>query len=165
MSHRAFRRFGFAQHEVVAKWPEIVGPALARCSLPERLTTVQDETKGGTLYIRVQGSMAPELQHFEPLVIERINSFYGYKAVERLSFRHGPVPLSLKKQDRPNVVLSDSQERLLQDQLQQIKDEKLKNSLYKLGKEIFGQEKQEKPKKKPRFSRRGLGSHTVKPEK
>lgn len=162
MSSRAFRRFGFAQHEIVAKWPEIVGPALAACSLPERLTYTQDEKKGGTLYIRIQGSMAPELQHFEPLVIERINSFYGYRAVERLSFRHGPVPLRPKKQPRPEVVLSDSQEKYLKSQLDGVRDEKLKRSLYQLGKEVIGAKSPEKPKKRPRFSRRGLGNNTQK---
>jgi hypothetical protein len=36
--------------------------------------------------------MAVELQHLEPVIIERINSYFGYRAVARLSMIRGPLP-------------------------------------------------------------------------
>ena len=44
---------------------------------------------------RVRQSLEPlaiELQHLEPVVIERINGYFGYRAVERLSMVRGPLP-------------------------------------------------------------------------
>lgn len=157
-SDRAFRRYGFSQREIISRWPDIVGPALADCSLPERLTFPRNEKNGGTLYIRVQGSMALELQHFESVVIERINSYYGYQAVERLVYRHGPVPIRRRKSRRPQPVLTDSQKKILEGQLADVKNTELYEALYKLGSEVLCTKKPEKTKTRRRFTRRGMGS-------
>ena len=157
-SSRAFRRYGFSQREIVSRWPDIVGPALADCSLPERLTFPRDDKRGGTLYIRVQGSMALELQHFEPMVIERINGYYGYQAVEKLSFRHGPVPLRIRKKLRQPPPLTDSQQKQLEDQLEGVSNPDLYQALFRLGREIFSVKIPEKTTGQSRFKRRGLGS-------
>ncbi len=157
-SNRAFRRYGFSQREIISRWTDIVGPALADCSLPERLTFPRDEKCGGTLYIRVQGSMAPELQHFEPMVIERINSYYGYSAVERLSYRHGPVPIRTRKTKHSEPNLTDSQEKLLQGQLEGVRNPELHKALYRLGSEVLSVKKPEKTKNRLQFTRRGKGS-------
>lgn len=87
----AFRRFGFQQSAVVARWAEIVGPEYARHSAPEALTFPHGRKSGGTLRIRVTGAFAPMLSHVEPQVIERTNRFFGYAAVARIQLRHGDV--------------------------------------------------------------------------
>ena len=157
--NRAFRRYGFSQREIVARWPDIVGPALADCSLPERLTFPRDEKRGGSLYIRVQGSMALELQHFEPMLIERINSYYGYQAVERLIYRHGPVPMRRQKTRPVSAALTDSQKENLEEQLAGVTNKELYKALYGLGREVFSAKKPEETKSQYRFTRRGMGSN------
>ncbi len=89
---KAFRRFGFAQNAVVARWSEIVGEQYARYSTPEAITFPVGKKAGGTLKVVVTGSFAPMLKHVEPQVIERINRFFGYPAVARLALRHGDLP-------------------------------------------------------------------------
>ncbi len=155
---RAFRRYGFSRREIIARWPDIVGSALAECSLPERLTFPRDDKHGGSLYIRVQGSMAVELQHFEPMVIDRINSYYGYRAVERLIYRHGPVPVPPRKTRRLSPDLTDSQKKQLEGQLKEVKSRELRQALYRLGSELLSVKKPEKTKHQRRFTRRGMGS-------
>jgi hypothetical protein len=73
------KRRGLASGRVVSEWTEIVGATLAACSCPERLSQPRDGGPG-TLKIRVDGPMAVELQHLEPVIIERINSYFGYRA-------------------------------------------------------------------------------------
>lgn len=158
VSNQAFRRYGFGQREIISRWADIVGPALADCSLPERLTFPRDEKQGGTLYIRIQGSMAPELQHFEPMVIERINSYYGYQAVARLSYRHGPVPLRTRYKPRPPLELTDSQKKDLEAHLAGVTNPELYQALYRLGTEIVAVKKPVKTKNRLKFTRRGMGS-------
>lgn len=85
------KRRGLASGRVVAEWPEIVGATLASCSCPERLSQPRDGGPG-TLKIRVDGPLAVELQHLEPVIIERINGYFGYRAVARLSMIRGPLP-------------------------------------------------------------------------
>ena len=92
----AFRRFGFIQASVVSRWPEIVGERYARVSSPESIRFPAGKKSDGVLSIVVQGAHAPLMQHLAPLIVERVNRFFGYSAVARLSFRQGS-PLARKE--------------------------------------------------------------------
>lgn len=87
----AFRRFGFVQHSIVSRWPEIVGPRWARVTAPESIRFPHGRKSQGVLSLVVEGAHAPMLQHVVPTIIERVNRFFGYPAVERVSFRQGRV--------------------------------------------------------------------------
>jgi len=93
---RAFGRQGFAEPGILLRWPEIVGNTLSRFTLPERLTFPQGERNRGTLHLKVDGQFALEVQHLEPLIIERINGFFGYGAVARISILQAPIPTNAK---------------------------------------------------------------------
>ena len=85
----AFRRFGFVQSSVVSRWAEIVGERYAKVSSPESVRFPAGKKFGGTLNIVVQGAHAPLMQHLAPVIVERVNRFFGYSAVAKLSFRQG----------------------------------------------------------------------------
>lgn len=87
----AFRRFGFVESSVVSRWAEIVGSTYARYSAPESLSFPRGKRSGGTLSVVVTSAFAPTIAHVEPQIVERINRFFGYGAVERLVFRHGDL--------------------------------------------------------------------------
>jgi hypothetical protein len=87
----AFRRFGFVQSSIVSRWREIVGPRYATVSAPDSIRFPAGRKSGGTLTLVVEGAHAPMMQHVAPTIIERVNRFFGYPAVERLSFRQGIV--------------------------------------------------------------------------
>jgi len=102
LARPAIRRRGLAEAGLVIDWPRIVGPELAAASCPERLTGARrgdtrdgadgDGAKGGILHLRVVGALATELQHLEPIIIERVNGFFGYRAVARLRIVQGDLP-------------------------------------------------------------------------
>ncbi len=87
----AFKRFGFVQGAVVSRWPEIVGARYARVSAPESIRFPAGKKAGGTLTLVVESAHAPLIQHLGPTIIERVNRFFGYQAVARISFRQGRV--------------------------------------------------------------------------
>ena len=97
----AFKRFGFVQGAVVSRWPEIVGPRYARVSAPESIRFPAGKKAGGTLTLLVEGAHAPLMQHLGPTIIERVNRFFGYEAVARISFRQGPVTKAPAPRTRP----------------------------------------------------------------
>lgn len=97
----AFKRFGFVQGAVVSRWAEIVGPRYARVSAPESIRFPAGRKAGGTLTLVVEGAHAPLMQHLGPTIIERVNRFFGYEAVARLSFRQGAVPKAASRPVRP----------------------------------------------------------------
>ncbi|MDA0661414.1 MAG: DciA family protein [Proteobacteria bacterium] len=91
LTAKAIGKHGFSEGTLITDWPAIVGHDLAAVSQPEKLAFSRGERTGGVLHIRVQGGVATELQHLEPMIVERINSHFGYGAVARLRLVHAPV--------------------------------------------------------------------------
>ena len=87
----AFRRFGFVQSSVVTRWPEIVGAKYARVCSPEAIRFPPGEKSDGVLQLVVQPAHAPMIQHVVPEIIDRVNRFFGYKAVAKAKLRQGEV--------------------------------------------------------------------------
>ena len=87
----AFRRFGFVQSSVVTRWPEIVGPRHAEVCAPEAIRFPPGEREEGILQLVVLPAHAPIIQHVIPEIVERVNRFFGYKAVARVKMRQGSV--------------------------------------------------------------------------
>jgi hypothetical protein len=76
-----------------AIWPEIVGREIAAQSLPEKLLGVARGKEGpASLRIRCSGVAALELQHRQTEMMERLNAFFGYRAIDRIAFAQGPLP-------------------------------------------------------------------------
>lgn len=87
----AFRRFGFVQAALLARWREVVGPLYARWSAPESLRFPRGARAGGLLTIRVEGPFAPQLQHLEGPIIARCNQILGHQTVGRIRLVQGQV--------------------------------------------------------------------------
>lgn len=86
-----FKKRGFAEAGILTDWPAIVGAHLARHTMPEKIAFARGARTAGTLHVVTESAFAPELQHLEPQVIERINGYFGYYAVGRLRIQHGRV--------------------------------------------------------------------------
>lgn len=87
----AFRRFGFIQSAVVSRWREIVGERWADVSAPESIRFPFGKRAEGVLTLTVPGAHAPMMAHVAPVIVERVNRFFGYAAVARVVFRHGEI--------------------------------------------------------------------------
>ena len=90
----AFRRFGFVQSSVVSRWKEIVGDRYACVSSPESIRFPPGRRSNGVLTLVVEGAHAPVMQHVAPVIVERVNRFFGYEAVSRLQFKQGLVQVA-----------------------------------------------------------------------
>ncbi len=87
----AFRRFGFIQSSVVSRWSEIVGERYAEVSAPESIRFPNGKKSEGTLTLTISGAHAPMMQHLLPVIIERVNRFFGYAAVARVNMVQGKI--------------------------------------------------------------------------
>ena len=97
----AFRRFGFVQSAIVSRWSEIVGERYARVSSPESIRFPAGGKSGGALTLLVEGAHGPLLQHLSPLIIERVNRFFGHNAIDRVIFRQGKPIAKRTQPERP----------------------------------------------------------------
>ena len=100
---QSFRRFGFIQGAIVSRWSEIVGERYAKVSSPESIRFPTGRKGGGALTLLVEGAHAPLIQHLAPIIIERVNRFFGYAAVDRVVFKQGRPPASPPSPNRPGL--------------------------------------------------------------
>lgn len=97
----SFRRFGFVQSSVVSRWPEIVGERYAEVSTPESIRFPVGKRSDGVLKLNVSGAHATMMQHIEPTIIERVNRFFGYPAIARISIQQGRVEKPARRTPAP----------------------------------------------------------------
>ncbi|MBX9908553.1 MAG: DciA family protein [Beijerinckiaceae bacterium] len=93
----ALKAQGFAGRAIVALWPEIVGERLSarsrplRIDWPRRRPAPGETPEPATLVVRVEGAFALDMQQAGPLVLERVNTHLGWRAVGKLVLKQGPV--------------------------------------------------------------------------
>ena len=101
----AFAKQGFASTGLVTHWPEIVGIEIADHAEPMRMVwprrVHQDDPEPATLVLRVEGPVALEIQHLSGVIIERVNRFFGWRAVARIQIRQAPLRRQEKKKAPP----------------------------------------------------------------
>lgn len=137
---KAIGRRGFAEASLITDWDKIVGRELAKVSQPEKLAFPPGERTNGTLHIRVQGGVATELQHLEPLVLERINSHFGYGAIARLRLTHAPLRHPPARRSKISVKTKPpdpAQRAILDEILASVEDSDIREALNRLGSAVL----------------------------
>jgi hypothetical protein len=129
-----FARQGFASTELVTHWDDIVGADIAVHCEPIRLKWPRggdvDAPDPATLVLRVEGPIAIEIQHLAPLILERVNRFFGWRAVGRLSLRQAPLARRAPPPERP---APDPEATARVAATLDIADEELRSALARLG--------------------------------
>ena len=100
---QSFRRFGFVQSAIVSRWGEIVGDRYAKASCPASIKFPAGKKAGGVLTLLVDGAHAPLIQHLTPMIVERVNRFFGYAAINRIVFKQGKIPAPAARPQRPQL--------------------------------------------------------------
>ena len=59
--------------------------------MPESIRFPVGQKQDGTLTLCVRGAHAPMMQHVIPEIIERVNRFFGYAAIARVTIRQGEI--------------------------------------------------------------------------
>lgn len=131
------REHGLADARLVTEWPTIAGADLAEFSRPERLSRGR-EGEGGTLRVRVAGAAALDMQYRAALIVERINRFFGYKAVARLALVQGPLPP--RPSPAPAPAPDPAAEAALAATVARVADDELRQSLLRFGRALRARE-------------------------
>ena len=137
LTRPVLKKRGFAAADILLRWDQIVGHHLARYSCPEKLNFSRQNNRDASLKLRVAPGHAPEILHLEPQIIEKINAFFGYRAVGRLQLIQAPIKRPKPREVRKFIPLSTDSARRLDDSLQPVHDQELRNRLRSLGEKIF----------------------------
>ena len=96
-----FNKQGFAQNYILENWDSIVGPSFEEKSIPIKLKI---EKIGGYLVIACDGSTALELEYLKEDIIEKINSYYGFQAINKIKFQNLPIQNDIQnKKSKKNI--------------------------------------------------------------
>ena len=135
---RSFGRRGLAEGGLAAAWREIMGAELAEVCRPQKLAFPRrDRRSEGVLTLRTALDQATVLQHLEPLILERINGFFGYRAVARLKLQQGPLPPKRRAPRAEAPEMPGEVRAALRSRLATIGDEGLREALERLGEAVY----------------------------
>jgi hypothetical protein len=131
---------GLSEASLVADWPAIVGDSIARYARPIQLQWPPRAAKRdpdapvapSTLVLRVDGAFALEAQHNAAIIVARVNAHLGWRCVEKVAFRQGPLPPPKEKRRLP-VAPSAEAEAEARGASSSVEDEDLRAALTRLG--------------------------------
>lgn len=129
--------------ELIEHWSQIVGQDIGEHTIPLKIIwrnrANQDEIfQPATLIVACEGFVALKLMHETDELIQRINGFFGYIAINRVKIEQRQVSIltnQLKIKPTPNEKDKKRVEKMLKD----IENESLRQSLYELGCCIFAE--------------------------
>jgi hypothetical protein len=102
----AFKAHGLAGNRIISEWPQIIGEKLSSYCIPEKLSFPAGKKTDGTLSIAVENGFAPEIQHMQALILERLAVYFGYKAITRITISHSYTPLKEEKGHSKNLKVA-----------------------------------------------------------
>jgi hypothetical protein len=129
---------------LLGSWDEIVGEDFAECTRPEKIAWARrggshegGNYQPGVLTIACEGARALFLTHAQGELIQRINGFFGFPAVNQIRIVQKPVSLAVKRSRKP-VPLKGEAARKLDAMMEGIEEGRLHDAVKRLGTAMFG---------------------------
>lgn len=129
----ALKKQGLAGTKIITQWDSIVGEKLASHCIPQKLAFSAGKKTDGTLTIAVENGFATEMQHLQPIILERLATYFGYKAVARITIANTYVQKISPPPPKPaNKTLTKDCIKIAS----QVKDEELRTILTSIAKQL-----------------------------
>ena len=132
-----------------SKWPEIVGKYFLDYSEPLNVSKVQDfeNDLGETVYknylnVSVTPAAAIEFQHFKDTIIEKINTYFGYKAIIDLRIQQNYIPKNNTMKKAKSFQINKDDKEFIEKNIEKFQNNELKKSLLNLGNKITIKDKE-----------------------
>jgi hypothetical protein len=137
-------KFGKIEFLILSKWPQIVGSFFADHSEPDKISRLTDGYNEvdepifkNFLHVRVSPAAAVEFQHYKDTIIEKINSFFGYKAISDLRLQQNFIPEKKISVDKTyQAEITEDEKELIKNEIDDIQDKELEKSIVNLGASI-----------------------------
>jgi len=99
-----YNKQGFAQNHIIENWETIAGIEFAKNSIPIKLSI---QKTGGVLTVACDGGVALELEYSKSEIIEKVNSYYGFIAINRIKFQNLPIEIKDNDMKKESILKSD----------------------------------------------------------
>jgi hypothetical protein len=146
LTQKAFEKYGFSAATLLTDWAQIAGADVAGYTVPERLkwprgagayAEVEEGSEGrpgATLVLRVDPARALDVEYKGRQIIERINAYFGYRAVAALRLIQAPVEAATPRETLRSPHVHQPQEAVSSGDA-----DPLERALARLGAGVMGQ--------------------------
>ena len=142
INKKFIQRYGKLDYTIYAKWGEIVGPFFVKHSEPQNITSIpiSKNELGESIYerylhVNVTPAAAIEFQHFQNKIIEKINSYFGFKIIRGIKI-HQKLTKKEKNYFEKKIKSTKKDNNKIQkikDTTPKISDKELEKSIINLG--------------------------------
>ncbi len=143
LTSKVFEKYGFHSAEIMTDWARIAGTDVAQWSEPERIRWPRAQTaapeseanrqKGAILVLRVEPARALEIEYKSGEIIDRINRYFGYRAIDTLKMLQAPLTRPAAPPEPASVAPAPAPTELAPPPvLDQVSEDGLKAALTKL---------------------------------
>lgn len=138
-THKAFGKRGFAEGRLLLEWSKIVGNEIAQYCVPQKLARDRHGRGAAVLHLDVLPAFVLEIQQMEPVLLETISTYAGYRAVDRIMLHQThTLPTAPETQHVPEPSAEDI--AYASAQTEAVGDDALKAALTRLGARIHQKE-------------------------
>ena len=128
---------GFVEARILLEWGYIVTSQFSQFCIPLKVTFPPKKRSEGRLFLQATSSMAAEITYFEPLILSRVNQYFGYQAISKISIFQEPVNVAgvirPPRRFMRQIPLPEATQALLETHVQPIEDDRLRSALLRLG--------------------------------
>ena len=125
------KKNGYNYSEIISKWNILVGKDISDCAYPKSIKMKKGDSNG-TLVLAIKRGDEINIEYSKREIIDKINSYFGYKLINEIKLQ--TFNSESKKTKNKNNLEKFSKN--LQEKIEQIKSESIKNSLSQLLKAI-----------------------------
>jgi len=125
------KKNGYNYSEIISKWNILVGKDISDCAYPKSIKMKKGDSNG-TLVLAIKRGDEINIEYSKREIIDKINSYFGYKLINEIKLQ--TFNSESKKTKNKNNLEKFSKN--LQEKIEQIKSEGIKNSLSQLLKAI-----------------------------
>ncbi len=132
--------------KIITDWKFIVGESLALKTLPWKLSYDKYDNNG-SIHVYVKDSpTALEISYLEQLILEKIATYFGYRAICKLKMKQNPQIFANVKQEEEFEIkdlLNESEKSKIRTELEQINNKELESALFKMAVSMKSRKKAE----------------------
>ena len=121
---KILKKDGFVHFEIIKNWKNIIGEKMLKDVTPVKIKKINNEN---ILSINVNKSVMIEIEYSRDQIIERINSYLGFNAINKIQILSKNSSVEIKKRK----ILLD--EKIIK-KINEIKNEKIKEIFLNLNK-------------------------------
>jgi hypothetical protein len=127
-------RNGFVHADILAHWDDILGSVLARGVYPHRLVFPKGQRENATLHVKaVSGAYAMEFSARYPEILEKINAYFGYRAVFDIRVTQGALPVAGRRRIPTGKPVPETVRTRVRQTVSTIEDDRLRDAAEELG--------------------------------